>query len=140
LIPAHNLHATLAFLGEVDAPGYHALLDMASSLRQRRFELVFDRLDYWRHNAIVCATAGVIPARLSALVGALREQLQARGFRTEDRTFSAHVTLLRCATLTGALRPVSPLTWAVGALSLIETTRDEGKLRYRERQCWTLED
>ena len=133
-----KLHVTLAFLGEVEAERYPALLEIADSVRAPAFELTLDRIEYWRHNRIVCASASQTPARLAELARQLTNRLSGAGFRAQARDYVPHVTLLRDAQRAPENLEVAPLTWTVSALSLVETLRNNGKLAYRRLQCWTL--
>ena len=47
-----NLHITLAFMGQVDAERYGAIVDAARRLQVRPFTLRLDEPGYWKHNHI----------------------------------------------------------------------------------------
>ena len=137
-IPDEKLHVTLAFLGEVEAARYSSLVDIGSAVSAATFELSFDRIAYWRHNRIVYAAANGIPAALATLAGALTERLGGAGLPIDRRTFMPHVTLLRDAKRAPPQAETGPLVWRVGALSLVETIRRQGKHAYQVRESWTL--
>ncbi len=137
-VRCENLHATLAFLGEIEHARLPELAALAEAVRGAPFTLVLDRLGYWPHNRIVYAGASVMPQPLAALSAGLAHALQGAGFRTEERPDFAHVTLLRAARRAPSDVRVEPLRWEVDAMALVESTRSEGRLVYRPRQRWTL--
>jgi 2'-5' RNA ligase len=140
LVRRENLHATVAFLGEIDRSRLPELASLAQEVVGERFELVLDRVGYWPHNRIVYAAAAVMPAPLSALAGALALRLAAAGFRIEGRPYFAHVTLLRAAHRAPAGVRLAPLRWRVDAIALVQSARSSGGLVYRPLERWTLAD
>ena len=137
-VPVEKLHVTVAFLGEVPAQRYPTLIDIGGAAGAGNFELIFDRIAYWRHNRIVHAAANAIPTPLAALARVLTERIAGAGLPIERRAFLPHVTLLRDAKRTPPRLQIAPLVWQVGALSLVETIQQEGKHAYRACESWTL--
>ena len=137
-VSTEKLHVTVAFLGEIAEARYAALMDIGAAVGAGAFELMFDRVGYWRHGGIVYAAPRATPQALAILTQDLAQRLAAAGLRTEERAFAPHVTLLRDAKRPP--RAVAPpaLEWRVGALSLVETVHRDGKPAYRVRECWTL--
>ena len=133
-----NLHATLAFLGEIAPDRLASLATLVREAAGRRFELVFDEVGYWPHNRIVYAGATEMPVTLSQLASELRLLLAHAGFRTEERPYRAHVTLLRAARKAPAGICVEPLHWPVDGIVLMESIHGEGGLAYRTVERWTL--
>lgn len=140
LLRRENLHATLAFLGEIERSRLPELSRLAEAVRGARFTLLLDRVGYWPHNRIVYAGAASMPAELSDLSAALTQALAGSGFRTEERPYVAHVTLLRDARRAPPDVAVEPLQWEVDAMVLVESARSEGRVIYRPLQRWTLAD
>lgn len=137
LIPTENLHATLAFVGEVAASEQAALLALPDTLHKAAFDLVLDGIGYWRHNRIVHAGASATPDRLLGLARDLANALRGAGFRIEDRAYVPHVTLLRDARDPGEIA-VAPLVWRVAEMVLVESRRENGRQVYRPLERWTL--
>ena len=137
-IPAEKMHVTVAFLGEVASERYSILTAIGHALRTEAFDLVFDRVAYWRNSRIVYAAPSRVPNALAGLADNLKARLAAAGFETDDRPFAPHVTLLREAARAPREVSVAALAWQVGALTLVETLREDGKLAYRIRERWTL--
>jgi 2'-5' RNA ligase len=133
-----NLHATLAFLGEIDRSRLPELATLAQESVAGRFELVLDRIGYWPHNRIVYAAPTLTPEPLRTLAQALALHLAGAGFRTEERPYFAHLTLLRAARRAPAGVCIAPVRWPVDAIALVESARCEGRLVYRPLERWTL--
>ena len=92
-----TLHLTLAFIGGIAPERLPALREIAGAIRLPPFCLLFDRLECLPRKKIAWASACALPAGLPELAANLSAQLKAAGFRTEERPFAAHVTLLRNA-------------------------------------------
>lgn len=121
-----NLHLTLAFIGEVEQDGIVTLRAVAGGLGFEAFELVLDRLGYWRHNRIVWAAATVVPPPLAALAAGLSRGLRKAGYRLDEKPFAAHITLLRKANCAGDLPRIEPIRWKVAEFMLLESVLDAG--------------
>ena len=133
-----NLHATLAFLGEVEPTAVTSLVELAAGLRATAFDLAVDALAYWPHNRIVYAACSESPAALRMLAAAMRAELSALGFRTDARPYTAHVTLLRNARRAPPDAPVTPIHWQVREIALVQSLRQDGKLAYQPIERFTL--
>jgi 2'-5' RNA ligase len=104
-IPVDNIHLTLAFLGELEPARALDALEAGSAVRAEAFALEFDEGRYWAHNQIVWAGPSRPPAALLLLVRRLHAALSGAGFKTDDRAFQAHFTLLRDAQPPSAFAP-----------------------------------
>lgn len=124
VVPARNLHITLAFLGEVDPNRLDALCDIGAALHAPSFSLVFDRVGCFRRSGIVYAGVSSVPAPLVDLDGQVRPALDEAGFRTEARRLVPHVTLIRDARMGLAIEPqCARVMWQVRHIVLVESTR-----------------
>ena len=136
-IPAGNLHATLAFLGETPDEAQPGLRAAAGAVDTPRFELVLDAPGYWKHNRIAWAGASAFPIALPALADKLRGGLAARGVRFDPKPFVTHVTLLRDARPAAGLPPPSalaPIRWPVSDFCLVRSAAG----RYEVLARWPL--
>ena len=138
-VPAHNVHLTLVFLGDVDrarVPGLHAILD---AMPRDGFALALDRVGEWPRAGVAWIAPRIVPAALVALHSALAAALRCQRFAVEARPFQPHITLVRrpSSMLTDA--PVDTLTWRVGRLSLMRADTTGSAMRYREDAVVTLE-
>ena len=135
---SENLHATLAFLGEVEPAKVPSLLALGAEIRTLGFDLTIDRLEYWPHNRIVYAGCSAAPEALGVLADDLRTRLSGAGYRVESRAYVAHVTLLRDARRAPLGVVMEPLLWRVRDIALVESVREHHTLVYRPIQCFTL--
>jgi len=94
-VPAENLHATLCFIGEVEAERLDALREAVSGLRARPVEVGFDRLEYWETPKILCATTSGNTSAAESLSVALSAAASAAGFSPDIKPLRAHLTLAR---------------------------------------------
>jgi 2'-5' RNA ligase len=116
--PAHKVHLTLAFLGNVKPEKASAA---ARSIKGRAHALPLEKAQYWKHNRIVWAGPRDTPATLAALVAELHAALRRAGYTLEDRPYAAHVTLLRSAPPPRELPPLPRVEWPVSEFTLVRS-------------------
>ncbi|MFP4138287.1 MAG: RNA 2',3'-cyclic phosphodiesterase [Halomonas sp.] len=121
-VPAANLHLTLAFLGEIEAPRADELVEW---LKRESPEGGEWRLDAWgtfRRPGIVWVGGKVPDPALGALQARLWDGLESFGLGGRPSHFVPHVTLLRRARRlsTEALPPVD-LAWPWRRLTLLRS-------------------
>ncbi|BBO20825.1 MAG: hypothetical protein AMXMBFR31_30470 [Candidatus Desulfobacillus denitrificans] len=135
-----TLHLTLAFVGSIATARLQALCDIAAAVRLPAFALHFGRLECLRRKKIAWAAADVPPG-LHDLVRSLAAGMKAAGFRTEERPFAAHVTLLRHARCEKARDlPAGDLRieWPVRDFVLVESDLQPEGANYRILGRWPL--
>ena len=131
-VPAHNVHLTLAFLGEVERARVPALHEILDAMPRDRFALALDRVGEWPRAGVAWIALRVVPAQLAALHAALDAALRGQGFAVEARPFHPHITLVRRPSRRLADKPANTLLWRVGRLSLMRAGMAGGAVRYRE--------
>jgi 2'-5' RNA ligase len=132
-----NVHLTLVFVGNVAVGRLDELKAAAGTISGSSFELVLDRLGYWRHNRIVWASPLTVPEALRELVGSLESRLQQAGFEFDQRPYAPHITLLRDARAPGVPAPLH-LDWPVGDFVLVESAHSAQGPAYRVVARWAL--
>jgi 2'-5' RNA ligase len=138
-VPAHNIHLTLVFLGDLARDRRAALESCASTVRGRRFNLTVDRLEYWRHNRILWAGSSACPDALQALVASLQDAVARAEFRIDRRPYVPHVTLLRNARRAPAADGCPGVAWPVNGFALVESApRERGRV-YQVLRSWPLD-
>lgn len=146
MIPAGNLHATLCFLGVVDAARVPALREAASRVHMHKVSLRFDALEHWVKPKIVCATAsaaGVVGA--DALARAISDELIAAGFSPDIKPFRAHLTLARKVRVAQAEALALPQSLQPGFVVrceefvLMQSRRGERGSIYSVVESWPLD-
>ncbi len=122
-----TLHLTLAFLGDLSSDRVAEARRVADAIVAPQFDLVLDRLGYWRHNRILWA-GGVLPRGfppvtppLTFVAATLSERLRAAGFALDARPFVAHMTLLRDAHCDDVPVLPQPVRWPVREFVLAES-------------------
>lgn len=134
-----NIHLTLAFLGDVAPERLEAVRALAARVRVPAFELSFDRLGWWRRNQIAWSAPSDAPRPLFDLVAALQTGLAAEGFKTEDRPYLPHLTLLRRAHCRETRFDADPIVWPVRDFVLVSSLLSENGSAYEIIGRWKLE-
>ena len=134
-----NIHLTLAFLGDVPIERVDVLRTIAQSLSIPVFDLNFDRLGWWRRNQIGWSAPGDAPKALFDLVNGLQQGLAAQGFKTEDRAYLPHITLLRRAHCKAVHFEAEAIAWPVREFVLVSSVLSENGSAYEIIGRWDLQ-
>lgn len=132
-----QLHATLAFLGNVPLARLPELARLAACVSVSGFSLRFDAPGCWPRQRLLWAAPAAVPDDLAVLAARLASALQAAGLRTEDRPYFPHVTLVRDATCRG-LPVLDGFAWDVGEFVLVESKLGSAGATYRLIGRWPL--
>ena len=132
-----DLHITLHFLGQVGDDRLEEIAAVGAEHQLAPFNLVLDEIDYWSRPRVLCATPSSVPAPLTELHTALGKGLESIGFAGESRPYRPHVTLARKVGADEAYGPLSPLTWSVKELALVES-RPGNAPHYHPLRHWSL--
>lgn len=132
-----NFHLTLAFLGEQQDS--RPLIDICRSCPAQAFTLVTSRCGNFRRQGGDIWWLGLREQpQLFQLQAELAQRLAAAGYRLEERKFRPHLTLLRQTQMPADFdirafnAQLSPLHEYIDSMSLMQSTREQGKLVYRE--------
>jgi len=132
VVPAGNLHVTLAFLGsvlearlpDVRAVGARVAVETAASGAR----LSFASLECWKRAGALCAVADGGDPAAAALAEGLRRELVASGFAPDLKPFRPHVTLARKVRAVGERERTSndglarrPIVWAFRSFALVDS-------------------
>ena len=90
-------------------------------MKGQRHSLPIEDARYWARNRIVWAGPFEMPKLLESLAVALGWELKEKDFRTENRKFSAHVTLLRKAREPQRLPQLPAIDWPVEEFVLVRS-------------------
>jgi 2'-5' RNA ligase len=97
-IPAAKLHVTLAFLGDTEVARIAQLQQLIADARLRACDVTLDRYGHFAQPRILWASSAAVPQEIIAYQQRLSAALAAGGWRTDQRPFRLHVSLLRdCA-------------------------------------------
>lgn len=146
-IPTDNLHATLAFLGDVASTRISELIDVATTLSFEAFDLHLERLEVW-NRALVCLVPTAVPEPLVALERDLRCSLAEHQFPIDARQYRPHVTLIRERQRgLGRRHPLMsgrrdgeqldlPVSWHVDGFALVRSRVGPSGSRYEAVAHW----
>jgi 2'-5' RNA ligase len=132
LVPAANLHITLAFLGQQPAARVPELLHIAEQAALPPMPLVLDRWGMFRRHGVVWVGMSNVPPALLAGRQRLVELLTENAVSFDaGGSFKPHVTLARDAPAIGPA-DFTPITWNIsGKLELVSSSVIERRVRYR---------
>jgi 2'-5' RNA ligase len=139
---AENIHLTLVFVGEVTTGELETLCQTADGIRDsgaRAFDLVVEKIGYWKHNNVVYAATATIPQELMDLVTALQDALSTAGFSLEQRTYKPHITLMRNAACRTLPELAKPIAWRVREWMLVKSEQTSGGSNYVPVGRWSLD-
>ena len=135
-----NIHLTLAFLGAVEAERMSRVTAVADQIVLPSFEMVFDRLGWWRQNQVAWAATSATPRPLIALVKQLQLGLAEQGFMFDERRFVPHITLLRKANCPPGVIDSPPIVWDAHDFVLVRSTLQNDGPHYAIEKRWPLLD
>lgn len=136
-----NLHLTMHFLGEIaeyDVENAMAAMD-ETACANRKFNMKFTSLGYFDRGEKCILWLGIDKSKeLVRLHETLEKNLGKQGFRRERAKFTPHITLAREVVLiynkkivTEKFRPQFDEMF-VNEISLMESKRENGKLKYKK--------
>ena len=124
-----NLHLTLAFIGETDR--CNDIISIMEECASSCFDLTIEGTGTFGEDIYYAAVRQ--DDELMSLASSLRTRLRRAGFDIDDRPFVPHVTLARRAgSLHGAPPHLPPVTTRICHISLMESSRADGKTVYTE--------
>lgn len=135
----HDLHITLAFLGQVDEARLACVEAAAEAISCTPFSLELDRRGAWPGPRVAWLAPSSVPPDLAGLVDALWQGLAGCGFTREARPFSPHVTLLRKAGQLPDTELTTAIPWVAESFVLAESVSGPAVPRYRIRRRWPLQ-
>ncbi|MFZ2650880.1 MAG: RNA 2',3'-cyclic phosphodiesterase [Burkholderiaceae bacterium] len=138
LIPAENLHITLAFLGNVEPARVAQVEQAGGDVAPRACSLVLDQPGYWRRNRIAWAGASVVPAELQELATRLRSALSRSDIGFDAKDFVPHLSLLRDAREPRTIPALAPIAWRLDSFVLVQSVSLPRGSRYEIRKVWTV--
>jgi RNA 2',3'-cyclic 3'-phosphodiesterase len=130
-----NIHLTLAFLGETEPD---KAIAAARRVKARHHRLPIDAAQYVKRNEMVWVGPASMPAELGALAADLHGALRAAGFVLEERSYRAHVTLVRKARLPRSIPPLPRVAWPVGEFLLMRSRTSSNGSTYEPLERFAL--
>ena len=131
-----NLHATLAFLGEVSDDQRQNYLEAAGQISSVPFDLQLDSREWWKKSQVTCMGASEIPDQLLQFIDSLNKALEPCGYKVEKRSFRLHITLMR--KVAKPINPIQfkPIPWLIRGFSLVESKTLPLGVEYKVIHSW----
>jgi len=134
-VAAHNLHATLLFLGSVARSRVPEVMAIAARAAAESGAVdssppgfVFDRVEFWKKAHVLVATPRIAGGRGDVVAGALVEVLQREtinaGFAPDPKPFRPHVTLARKVAFLKTSLTMQPVPWSFADFALVASQTD----------------
>ena len=136
-VPRHNLHLTLAFLGQVSPDNLSTIKAVADTVPVNNFNLQLDRCGYFPAAGSLWVGPRETPDKLTGLYEGLWRALLAAGFQREHKPFRPHVTLARKAQRAPAA-DCPGLTWPVDHFVLVQSQTHHRGARYAVLHRWPV--
>lgn len=133
-----NLHATLVFIGGVDAQTRTRIEGLADRITVPPFVLRLEQLGFWRRAGLLWLGTAALPEALAKLVAELREGIAGYGVALDARPFLVHVTLIRKLRFARHTRAFRPIEWQVDRFALVESIAVALRSEYRVLRTWPL--
>lgn len=139
-ISAANLHATLIFLGSVEASQRRCIEQAAAAVRAPAFHASFDRLGWFARPQVLWVGVAETPPALTRLVEDLGAAVQRCGFAVEKREYHLHVTLARKVRRRVPGTATAPIDWHVDHFALVESHMHRAGAVYEVLHTWPLNE
>jgi 2'-5' RNA ligase len=133
-----SIHLTLAFLGEVAQAALPSLEAIGAAMPRGTFVIELAQCGTFGGARVAWAAPAETPPELVMLESRLRAAIAAGGFRTEERAFAPHLTLVRRCGRALPRTAITRIAWKVDRLSLVASSLEPGGARYREVAGWPL--
>lgn len=138
VIPLHNLHITLHFIGQASAEQKACLQTAAQSVSGKAFTLTLDQFGYFKRAKTLWLGSKTVPDDLMRLHRCLSESLSNCGYRGEKREYRPHVSLIRKCPAAMSLQQEVAVPWSVNEFVLLESVSIEEGVRYQVIERYPL--
>ena len=140
-VPPSCYHVTLAFLGSVPEDKVAILERLAGQIALMAhgapIQLTFDRIEYWRRAALICATGEPSPDA-ERLAGVFKSKLVEAGFTPDLKPFRPHVTVARKVPPGNHEEILERVRWKVTSSALVDSRATPGGSSYSILHSWPL--
>lgn len=143
LVPCHNIHLTLAFLGQQPATILPAAKEILTHLGSPSSILLLDRVGYFPRKHIAWVGTHRAPDELHSLQEELAGALLREGIPSDARqSFKPHITLARDASPPSDFA-FNPIEWHASEVALVQSVTTAEGARYEvlasrslDEACW----
>lgn len=136
LVPRHNWHITLDFIGNVSDETLSCLSSHAANISLQPFEITLDRFDYWPKPRVAWLGCQSVPDALLELVHNINTAAAGCECHTDDKVFTPHMTLLRNAKKALPQPDGFSVSWLIDHFVLVESELSQQGSCYRMIKRW----
>lgn len=131
LVPAPNLHLSLAFVGAVSGVHLECLRMRARRVVAPEITLCLEHFGHFAHAEVLWIGPQTVPVELSELVAQLTAVVSACGVAPDTRPYVPHVTLARRVRRLPLTLELTPVAWRARGFALMESMRAPHGTMYR---------
>ncbi len=136
VIPAANLHITIAFLGEIAQERVQAAVDAGAATQAPVFGLCLDRIEAMRRSRVLC----LVPTSAPRFSRQVRRSIAIQSVRSTIQAPTPGVQAARDADARPVARAdavgIAPLHWHVDSFALVESQLGRTGSQYSVLQRW----
>lgn len=138
LVPAANLHMTLAFLGGATPVQMQALIERVDKLNKRQFSVTLDKIAHWHKPKILCLNGAATDINLLKLAADAQTIAAELKLHCSEYSYNPHVTLSRKAKENVETVDYQPITLQPTTLCLFESYPGKNGVEYPTLHSWQL--
>jgi len=131
VMPIHNLHMTLHYVGSSSDAMKRCMHEAATSIKFKPFQLTLDHFGCFKKARVMWMGVNTIPAELDSLQKNLGDVLSGCGFHCDKRPYTPHVSLVKKCTDPVQLYEGLPVVWTVEDFVLVESVPCDGGVTYQ---------
>ena len=137
-VPEHNLHLTLAFLGEADEATQAKLITAAGQQRCPPFSVHLDQTGWFARAKAAWVGPREWPNELNVLARALRRHGEKLGLGNGEQGYRPHITLSRKAAEAPEALPAPDFVLQADSFCLYRSVSTPDGVHYEPLACWPL--
>lgn len=138
IMPPHNLHITLNFVGAVTDEMKDCIHVAAGSINAQCFDFSLDCFGAFSKAKIFWMGCHKVPAELQQLNRLLGDAIEQCGYQRDSRVYVPHVTLLKKCVAMALDQRVFSIPWSVESFALVESTTDKQGVKYQVIEEYSL--
>jgi 2'-5' RNA ligase len=138
LVPPHNYHVTLVFIGRVNEVTECQIKKRIARISSSTFTITFNRFNYWQRPKVICLTAQNPGQQIMVLAETLNSAIINVGLPTDTRPYTPHITLAKHVSTFD--EPVcEPIAWKAKSFCLVESCPESDGVVYKVKDQWAFE-
>ncbi|MDR8525127.1 RNA 2',3'-cyclic phosphodiesterase [Shewanella fidelis] len=139
LVPAANLHMTLAFLGAATTKQMQDLIFQVDQLNKPQFSVTLDKIAHWQKPKILCLNGAATDVNLLKLAADAQSIAAKLELHCSEYSYNPHVTLSRKAKQAIEVVNYQPITLQPTKLQLFESYPGKNGVEYPSLHQWQLD-